>query len=75
MRVLFFGVLTDVTGCPHLELENFGDSTALDEHLRKRFPALQEKTYRLAVNRQLAEGPVPLKAGDEVALLPPFAGG
>jgi len=75
MRVLFFGVLADVTGCPHLDLEGFNDSAALDEHLRGRFPALRKKSYRLAINRQLAEKPVPLNSNDEVAFLPPFACG
>jgi sulfur-carrier protein len=75
ITVLFFGVLTEVTGSA---LKVYEEVHSL-EHLKIRvtddYPETLHYSYRIALNNELADGDLPLKDGDEVAFLPPFAGG
>jgi len=75
MKVFFFGSLAEVTGHAELDPGSVNNSSDLNSMLCERFPKLREHSYRLAVNRRLTEGNVSLDAQDEVAFLPPFAGG
>ena len=45
------------------------------DYLVKKYPFLNNKTYRIAVNKKLITGKEQLNEGDTIALLPPFAGG
>lgn len=72
---MYFGAVMDITG---MQAETAGAPSTLqelDESLKARFPELAQVSYRLSVNRQLANGDRQLADGDEIALLPPFAGG
>jgi molybdopterin synthase sulfur carrier subunit len=75
ITVLFFGVLTEVTGSA---LKVYEDVKSL-EHLKMRiaddYPETIHYSFRMAVNNEIADSDLPLKDGDEVAFLPPFAGG
>ena len=53
--------------------ESDGGVTSLKQELEIKYPALKKVNYSMAVNKNLSEKKV--KNGDEVALLPPFAGG
>ena len=39
------------------------------------FPEIVHYNYRIALNNEIIDGDPSLKSGDEVAFLPPFAGG
>jgi len=75
VTVLFFGVLTEVTGSP---LKIYEEVNSL-EHLKMRvaddYPETIHYSFRVAVNNEIADRDLPLKDGDEIAFLPPFAGG
>jgi sulfur-carrier protein len=75
--VLLFGVLTEITGQSHLQIEagEISDLNTLHTWLLQQYPGLQEKTFQYAVNQVISSAGHPLYAGDEVALLPPFSGG
>jgi molybdopterin converting factor small subunit len=73
--ILFFGELAAIVGAEKMELKNIEDTMSLTEFIIEKYPLLKNKTYRIAVNRELVNGKYDLKNGDEVALLPPFAGG
>ena len=77
LTLLFFGVLTDVTGMSQKELntEDLEDVNLLNLHLQSMFPLLSKHKYKIAVNQKIAEHSQTLQDGDEVAFLPPFAGG
>lgn len=75
MKVLFFGVLAETTGQAQIDVEGITDSVELNKLMRKNYPGLQTHTYRMAVNRKLIDSDIALKKTDEVAFLPPFAGG
>ena len=79
IRVLFFGMLKDVVG-------KDSDSLDLPEPARladvlnlygARFPRMQNmrSSIAMSVNQEYAGPEARLKAGDEVALLPPVSGG
>ena len=79
IRILFFGMLKDVVGQSQEELEMPEGSSAADvlAHYESRFPRLgvSMSSLALAVNQEYADPDSKLKAGDEVALLPPVSGG
>lgn len=79
IRVLFFGVLRDITGRREdfLELPEGGRLGAIFEHYAGLFPRLQgmAQSVVLALNQEFAAPSAILKEGDEVAFLPPVSGG
>jgi molybdopterin synthase catalytic subunit len=79
VRVLFFGLLKEITGTPQEEIELAGAPSAGDlfERYAQRFPKLRamRASIVLARNRELVSAAAALSDGDEVALLPPVSGG
>ena len=79
VRVLFFGMLKDVAGKTSDEVELAEGATvrALLAHYESRIPRLKDclPALALAVNQEYARVDTTLRAGDEVALLPPVSGG
>ncbi|OFX42649.1 MAG: hypothetical protein A2X05_09075 [Bacteroidetes bacterium GWE2_41_25] len=75
IKVLFFGVLTEVTDT---SIKHYSDAdTMRDLKIRiiDDFPEIVHYNYRIALNNEIIDGDPSLKSGDEVAFLPPFAGG
>jgi len=75
IKVLFFGVLADVTGtnCKHFrDVNSMGD---LMLRIHGDFPEVVHYNYRVSLNNVLTDNDPLLCDGDEVALMPPFAGG
>jgi len=79
VRVLFFGMLKDVTGRASDTLSlparaSLGDVLG---HYEERFPRLREMAASIAmsINQEYAGLEAELKQGDEIALLPPVSGG
>ena len=77
LNLLFFGGLVDVTGISQKELvtDSLSDVALLNKHLQSVFPLLIKHKYKIAVNQKVVEHSQTLQDGDEVAFLPPFAGG
>jgi sulfur-carrier protein len=75
IKVYFFGILTDVTDTNEQELKDIENLSALKSWLWRTYPKSKELDFQVAVNRKLIEGKIDFKNGDEIALLPPFAGG
>jgi molybdopterin converting factor small subunit len=75
IKVLFFGVLAEVTGTA---IKHYSDAKSIKELIMKvqdDFPEIVHYNYRISLNSELITGDKTLKAGDEIALMPPFAGG
>jgi molybdopterin converting factor small subunit len=75
INVLFFGVLAEVTQTMFKHYRNvmsFGD---LMHRIQDEFPEIVHYNYRIAVNSEMVNGDPELKDMDEVAFMPPFAGG
>ncbi len=78
IKVLFFGVVAQKTGCHETEFEARGGSMRLSElieALRKRFEQMPKGPYMLAINQEQAGPEMMVNDGDEVAVMPPFSGG
>lgn len=74
MRVLLFGMIAEKAGAT--EVDSIARSTlSLKHDLEERIPGLARMSYALAVDRRVVNGDVPLTGKEEIALLPPFAGG
>ena len=74
MNVLLFGMLAEVTGKSEIK-SNAKDVNSLKENLFNEFPKLKKYKFQIAVNKEKTENNISLSDDDEVALLPPFAGG
>lgn len=75
MKILLFGMLASEANQPSVEIEEVRDVRGLRRAIREKFPTLVPKTYMVAVNCVKADDDMILRADDEIALLPPFAGG
>lgn len=75
IKLIYFGSVMDITAMSSETIEAPETLDKLNTGLLHRFPRLSEITYRFSINRQLITGDRPLNDGDEIALLPPFAGG
>jgi molybdopterin converting factor small subunit len=76
VKVLFFGVLGDRAGCSEKSLlRSYRYRQLLKHRLRWIYPGLADFSYRISLNQSLITENMSLKNGDEVAYLPPFAGG
>jgi MoaE-MoaD fusion protein len=79
VRVLFFGVLKDLTGRSSEELTVPDQATAADvvEHYQERIADLRGMAHSIAIsiNQEYSAIDAPLHSGDEIALLPPVSGG
>jgi len=78
IEVRMFGHARELTGRDEVVVEASGlTATSLLSHLAERHPELLGLLPRcaVAVNRRFAKGDEPIVPGDEVALIPPVAGG
>jgi len=78
IRLMSYGGLKDITGSDALGFaipQQAVSVTELKELLLARYPALEGKTFRIAVNERFVEGESEVGSGDNVALMPPFSGG
>jgi sulfur-carrier protein len=75
VKVLFFGVLAEVSGTSikhYQDVKSIGD---LKLRIQDDFPEIVHYNFRVSVNSEITDNNLLLKSGDEVALMPPFAGG
>ena len=78
LKISLYGITRDIVGTAVLELPAPAPATvgALLEELRKQYPALGElRSCAVAVNNEYASTDHPLHTTDEIALIPPVAGG
>ncbi|MEO8666583.1 MAG: MoaD/ThiS family protein [Ignavibacteria bacterium] len=75
VEVLFFGVLSEITGKKTLTFNDIADTKELNDKLIGEYPEMKSVTYRIAVNQKITNANTKLNDGDEIAFMPPFAGG
>jgi len=78
LKILFFGITTDLVGVSNLDLVLPDASTVLDfkSLLKKKYPQLENlDSYAIAVNESYAMSDLILNEKDIVALIPPVSGG
>ena len=74
MRILLFGMIAEKAGAGELELTAPG-THALRQLLLQRIEGLDRMSFALAVDRRVVHDDIVLTGREEIALLPPFAGG
>jgi molybdopterin converting factor small subunit len=75
IELICFGQLAEALGWTARQLPCPDHTDALRMQLLESFPQLASMRFTVAVNRNIAHTNVPLKPGDQVALMPPFSGG
>ena len=75
MKILVFGMLVEDIGNESVEIEMPSDTDSLRIVLMEKYPSILNRQFMIAVNKQKADKNVNLSVGDEVAIIPPFAGG
>ncbi len=74
----YFGLLAEITHRNEEQMELTADVNTLlglKSAVEHRFPAFQKTAYSIALNQALCNDDLALKDDDEIAFLPPFAGG
>lgn len=75
VKVLFFGVLAEVSGTA---LKHYSDVKSISDlklRILDDFPEIVHYNFRISHNNEITDNDRLLKSGDEIALMPPFAGG
>ncbi len=75
IKILIFGGLYEVIKESILYVEDVFTTNSLIENLNSKYPGLQDMQYQISVNKNIIYQNTNLKDMDELALLPPFAGG
>ena len=75
IEILFFGQLTDKTGCDQILIDNPGSIRQLKELLHTQFPNLIHAKYTVALNNKIALEEETIPENAKLALMPPFSGG
>ena len=78
LKISLFGITREIVGTSVIELPAPAPATvgALLDELRKQYPALGElRSCAVAVNNEYAAHDLALHTTDEIALIPPVAGG
>lgn len=73
--VIFFGVLTEVTGTHRKHYNGIKSFDDLRHRIEDDFPEIIHYNFRIAVNNEISDNIPVLNPHDTVAYLPPFAGG
>ena len=77
VKVKYFGAIAEQTGVPEETLdlgENVTEVSDLKAHCVKKYNLQDDDSLQVAINQAL-NGEGAIRDGDEVAFLPPFAGG
>lgn len=75
IRVMFFGSLAGLTGKSYLMVNECADILSVKQKVINEYPQLKDCVFLISVNRKLVKNNHALEEGDQVAFLPPFAGG
>ena len=75
VKVLFFGVLAEISGTGFKHYYGAKSISDLMHRIQDDYPEIVHYNFRVSVNSEITDDDRLLKAGDEVALMPPFAGG
>ncbi|MFZ0281123.1 MAG: MoaD/ThiS family protein [Bacteroidales bacterium] len=75
INVIFFGVLTEVTGTHSRHFSDIKSFNDLKYRIEDDYPEIVHYNFRIAVNNEITDEDPVLGNNDEVAYLPPFAGG
>jgi molybdopterin converting factor small subunit len=74
VKIQLYGQLKQITGASEI-ITDATDTDALMKEVAARYPLLKNLTCLIAVDRNIVQTNTAIKAGQELALLPPYSGG
>ena len=74
VKIKLYGQLKQIAGESEIIIEA-ADTDGLMKEIAGRFPMIENLTYLIAVDRTVVQANTSIKAGQELALLPPYSGG
>jgi sulfur-carrier protein len=74
MDVLLFGLIAEKAGATRIAVEA-ANVVELRAKLGERIEGFEQMSYAIAVDRRLVQGDMSFTGAEEIAVLPPFAGG
>ncbi|MCE9539198.1 MAG: MoaD/ThiS family protein [Bacteroidetes bacterium] len=75
IHIRFFGSLADLIGKSKLVVNDCTDVLSVKEKIICEYPQLKDSVFLISVNKKLVKDNHLLEEGNEIAFLPPFAGG
>jgi molybdopterin converting factor small subunit len=75
VKVLFFGVLAEITGTGIKIYEDVKSTEHLKQRVLDEFPEIFHYKYNIALNNSFINTEMILSDGDEISFIPPFEGG
>lgn len=75
VKVLLFGSFAEQAGNSVIWVDNLDSTDALKKKMAGMINGLESSGYIIALNQEVIRSNHTLSDGDEVALMPPFAGG
>ncbi len=75
IKILLFGILSTLAKSRELEYTDIFSIKELKHKLFDQYPELKQYQFQVYVNQQAVNEKQIFKEGDEIALIPPFAGG
>lgn len=75
MKLLYFGILSELAGKQTEEITLEGTVKDLRLFLNSTYPSFSSQNFQVAMNQKIVTDQAILEPESEVALLPPFAGG
>ncbi|PCJ23669.1 MAG: molybdopterin synthase sulfur carrier subunit [Flavobacteriales bacterium] len=76
MKLKYFGMTAEASGKDEELLDNnYSSVKELKADLLAKYPNLLEINFKVAVNQEIVNDDYKLSGNEEIALLPPFAGG
>jgi molybdopterin converting factor small subunit len=74
IKIQLYGQMKQITGESELTTDAI-DTDGMMKEMMARFPLLEKLTCLIAVDRNVVQTNTVIKAGQELALLPPYSGG
>lgn len=75
ITVKYFGAIADITKKKEEEFVTVDSLYELQSKIESQYPGIKKITHVLALNHLIVREDAELNDNDEIALLPPFAGG
>jgi sulfur-carrier protein len=74
IKILPFGQIAEIVAVGELDVSAV-DVKGIRKELIEKYPALSERPFLISLNQEISNGNPAVNEGDEIALLPPYAGG
>ena len=75
IKLLTFGIIKEIMENDKTDYKSVKTSDDLIRLIENKYPKIKSLNYQISVNQELINSNTILNNNDEVAVLPPFAGG